>query len=66
MTRYRRRAALYPSLMVAPYEGRSGEAMFEYDLPAALSGQCDDERVTEVDRDLDPELGRALRAANSV
>jgi hypothetical protein len=40
-----------------------GGSRFEYDLPSSLSGQFGDERITEVARELDVALGRALSAA---
>jgi|SRR5579862_2842474 len=62
MTRYNVAAALYAPLRVVLYETDNG-ARFEYDLPSSLFGQFGDERITEVARELDVSLGRALSAA---
>ena len=63
MTRFRLAAGLYAPLRVVLYEADNGGSRFEYDLPSSLFGQFGDERITEVGRTLDVELGRALSAA---
>jgi len=63
MTRYVLAAALYAPLRVVLYEDASGRAIFEYDRPSSLFGQFDDERVTQVARELDAELEVVLQAA---
>ena len=63
MTRYGLAAGLYAPLRVILYEAEDGGSRFEYDLPSSLFGQFGDERITEVGRSLDVELGRALCAA---
>lgn len=63
MTLYVPAAALYASLPVIIYEKDDGGSRIEYDLPSSLLGQFGDERVTEVARRLDVELGRVLSAA---
>jgi hypothetical protein len=60
MTRYQLPAALYAPLRVILYEDEQGQAIFEYDQPSSLFGQYGDERVTQVGRELDNELGQAL------
>jgi uncharacterized protein (DUF302 family) len=60
MTRYQLSAALYAPLRVVLYEDEHGRAIFEYDRPSSLFGQYGDERVTQVGRELDQELERAL------
>ena len=60
MTRYQLSAALYAPLRVVLYEDERGRAIFEYDQPSSLFGQYGDERVTQVGRELDQELERAL------
>jgi Domain of unknown function DUF302 len=60
MTRRVLPAALYAPLRVVLYEDEQGRAIFEYDRPSSLFGQFDDERVTQVGRELDDELQRAL------
>lgn len=63
MTRYGLAAGLYAPLRVILYEADDGGSCLEYDLPSSLFGQFGDERITEVGRTLDVELGRALSAA---
>ena len=63
MTRHNLGASLYAPLRVALYERQDGTAIFEYDLPSSLFGQFGDERVTEVGRELDHELGAVLLKA---
>lgn len=63
MTRYGLAAGLYAPLRVILYETDDGGSCFEYDLPSSLFGQFGDERITEVARSLDDELGKALSAA---
>ena len=60
MTRYVLAAALYAPLRV---RRRLGPPIFEYDRPSSLYGQFDDERVTQVGRELDAELETVLQAA---
>ena len=64
MTRHVLPAALYAPLRVVLYEDASGRAVFEYDRPSSLFGQFDDERVTQVGRELDAELETVLQAAS--
>jgi uncharacterized protein (DUF302 family) len=63
MTRFGLAAGLYAPLRVIFYETDEGGSRFEYDLPSSLFGQFGDERITEVARALDVELGRVLSAA---
>lgn len=63
MTRHVLPAALYAPLRVVLYEDAAGRAIFEYDRPSTLFGQFDDERVTQVGRELDTELETVLQAA---
>jgi uncharacterized protein (DUF302 family) len=63
MTRYRLAAGLYAPLRVILYEDETNGAIFEYDRPSSLFGQCGDERVTEVGRYLDAALEAVLRHA---
>jgi len=63
MTRHVLAAGLYAPLRVVLYEAASGRAIFEYDRPSSLFGQFDDERVTQVGRELDAELETVLQAA---
>ncbi len=63
MTRHQLPAALYAPLRVVMYETAAGGTRFEYDKPSDLFGQFDDEAVTAVGRELDVELGSALRRA---
>jgi Domain of unknown function DUF302 len=65
MTRNVLAAALYAPLRIVLYEDASGRAIFEYDRPSSLFGQFDDERVTQVGRELDVELETILEAAAS-
>jgi len=63
MTRYRLAAGLYAPLRVIVYERDEGGSCIEYDLPSSVFGQFGDDRVTEVARELDVALARALSAA---
>ena len=63
MTRFGLAAGLYAPLRVMLYGTDDGGSCFEYDLPSSLFGQFGDERITEVARSLDVELGRVLSAA---
>ena len=63
MTRHRLAAGLYAPLRVMLFEDETGGSIFEYDKPSSLFGQYDDERVTEVGRNLDAALEAALRQA---
>lgn len=63
MTCHRLAAALYAPLRVVLYENDHGGARVEYDLPSSLFSQFGDERITEVARELDVALARALSVA---
>ncbi len=63
MTRYQLAAGLYAPLRVIVYEKDDGGSCIEYDLPSSLFGQFGDDRLTEVARELDIALGRALSSA---
>jgi hypothetical protein len=63
MTRHNLAAGLYAPLRVVLYEKDSGGSRFECDLPSSLFGQFGDERITEVARELDVALERALSSA---
>jgi uncharacterized protein (DUF302 family) len=63
MTRHHLPAALYAPLRVVLFEDEQGRGVFEYDKPSSFFGQYDDERVTEVGRDLGAALEAVLRNA---
>ena len=60
MTEHDIRAALYAPLRVLVYADPSGNACIEYDLPSSLFGQFQNEKVTEVARELDQKLVRLV------
>lgn len=56
MTKHDVRAGLYAPLRVFVYVDRPGQVAVDYDLPSSLFGQFDDERISDVARDLDRKL----------
>lgn len=60
MTQHELAAALYAPLRIVLYENRLGTATLEYDRPSTLFGQYDNDRVTEVSRELDRKIFDAL------
>ena len=63
MTRHQLSIALYAPVRVVLFEDEQGRGVLEYDRPSSLFGQYGDERVTEVSRYVDVELGSILRKA---
>jgi len=63
MTRHRLAAGLYAPLRIVLYEDELGRAVFEYDLLSSLFDQFGNVAVSEIGRELDEELKRALMAA---
>lgn len=61
MTEHDVRAALYAPLRVLVYADPSGKARIEYDLPSSLFGQFQNEKVTEVARELDQKLAMMIK-----
>jgi hypothetical protein len=64
MTRHHLGAGLYAPLRVILYEDKTGQAIFEYDLPSCFFGQFGDDRITSVGLELDAELEAVLLAAS--
>jgi uncharacterized protein (DUF302 family) len=63
MTRHHLSAGLYAPIRVLLREDAAGMVAFEYDRPASVFGQFDDDEVDAVARQLDTDLQAALEAA---
>lgn len=65
MTRHQISAGLYAPVRVLLLEDSAGGVAFEYDRPASIFGQFDDEQVDIVARQLDHDLQATLEMASS-
>lgn len=63
MTRHQLSAGLYAPIRVLLREDAAGAVAFEYDRPASVFGQFDDDAVDAVARQLDRDLQALLEAA---
>jgi len=61
MTEHNIGAALYAPLRVLVYADSAGNARAEYDLPTSLFGQFQNEKVTQVARELDHKLSDLIK-----